>query len=66
MGGLTGRTWDACALTHLVKTSNSKQEMKSLHVRSIVDLSAIASSGELIGCVSISVALKYPHGTIVL
>ena len=41
-----------------MNTSNSKQEMKSLQVRSIVDLSAMASSGELMGCVSMSVALK--------
>lgn len=36
--------------TYLENTSNSNIEIKSLQVKSIVDFSAIASSGELIGC----------------
>lgn len=52
--------------TYLVKTSNSKLDMKSLHVRSMVVLSAIVSSPEDIGCTLFSSSRKIFQGTRVL
>ncbi len=55
-----------CVETHRLKISNSKMEMWSLTVRSMVDLRAMASRGEWMGCTSCSVARNSRHGTIAL
>ena len=49
-----------------MKTSNSKFEMKSLHVRSIVDFKAIASKPVPMGWISLKVSLNVFQGTMVL
>ena len=51
---------------YLVKTSNSKFEMKSLQVRSMVDFNAMASSPVPMVCTSLSVTRNSFQGTMVL
>ena len=53
-------------VVYLVKMSNSKTEMWSLTVRSMVDFRAMASKEECMGWASFRVILKSRHGTIAL
>lgn len=53
-------------ITYLVKTSNSKFDIKSLHVRSMVVFNAIVSRPDDMGCTLFNSSLNIFHGTRVL
>ena len=55
-----------CICIYLVKMSNSKTEMWSLTVRSMVDFRAMASREEWMGCTSLRVCRNSLQGTMAL